>query len=247
MSEGRTILSGDLSIVSLASVFQLVEAECITGRLELEAGGVVSFFAGRPVGAKYGPAEGVPAILDAFVREPASFTLTTAAVAQGPAVGAVLGLIMEGCRLSDEWKRLAFQVLAVGHRERVAALGPVAQALAQQLNGGRAVELAVDRAGLPRSAAVDPLLAMIDEGVVHEVTSPPPPLREHGPLSVAGFSEAMELGRQALRNGAYADAAVAFEAAVALRPEDRVAAQNLRRVRELQGASDNPFGRWTRR
>jgi hypothetical protein len=234
-------------MISLPSILQLVEAECVTGRLVVEGGGQVGFFAGRPVEAQWGEVSGVAALLDVFVREAPSFALESTAVPNSAPLGAVLGLIMEGCRLADEWKRLAFQTFTVGRRDRAMELGGVSAKLAQSLDGSRVFELAVDKAGLARSAAIDPMLALIEEGVVHEVTSPPPPVREHGPLAVAGFGEAMDRGRDALRAGAYAEAAALFEAALALRPEDRVAAQNLRRVRELQGAGGNPFAQWTRR
>lgn len=247
MSEGRLVLSGDLTLVSLPSILQLVEAECITGLLTVDGGGEVGFFAGRPVSARWGSVSGVAALLDVFVHDAPAFTLRTHAVPNGQPLGAVLGLIMEGCRLADEWKRLAFQCFAVAHRARAVELGEVPRTLLPHLDGGTVFELAVQRAGLARSAVIDPMLALIDEGVVHEVTSPPPPARDHGPLTVAGFGEAMDRGRDALRGGAYTEAAAYFEAALALRPEDRVAAQNLRRVRELQGAGGNPFSQWTRR
>lgn len=247
MPADRVAFQGDLELVSLASVLQLIEGEAMTARLTLDVGGEATFHGGRPVGAVWREHTGAIAFLELFLRGGSQFTVTVAPVPAGPPLGAVVGLIMEGCRLADEWRRIAWQTYAAANRPRPPEMDRVGEALLPHIDGRCTLEGVVDKARLPRSRAIDPLLALMEEGLIYLATSAPPPIRDHGPLDIAGFGEAMDQGRTALRAGDFDRARRLFTQALALRPEDRVAAQNLRRVEALQSPDGNPYSRWHRK
>lgn len=238
------VLRGNLRRIGLPSVLQLGEAEALTGSVELLELGDVKLSKGRPVDASCGTLTGVNALLELFVRSASDFRVVEDAVGTDEPLGSLVGLIMEGCRLADEWRRLAPLPLATtepGVVDRAGAAAPVVAVLGDEPT----VEAAVQRAGVARALVVDPLQALLEEGALRERTRPPPPRRSRPPSG--DYYTAIDQGRKHLRAGRFAEAEAAFEIALAERPGDRVAAQNLRRVRQVrEGESSGLFG-WFRK
>lgn len=212
------ILTGNSEHVSLGSVLQLAESEVLSGSLRVGTARL-DLYGGRVVRAQAGTLEGVDGLLEVLLLRGAPFVLDNTQVSPGVALGDTGPLLLEAFRLMDDWARV--EALVLRPRKPVP---PTLDALARWLDGTRTVSEAVERAGLARVPLIDPLLAALDAGVFEQLVTPLPP-----PLP-ADFDALIELGRALAREGRHHDARDAFERAVALRPEDRVATQNLRRI-----------------
>ncbi len=239
------LLRGDLRRIGIPSVLQLAEAESVTGRIEVEGCGVIDVWEGQPVQARCASLDGLSAFLEIFLLPSESFRVVADPGVEGRPLGAVVGLIMEGCRLADEWRRIAALPLAAveeaAHEPVPAPMDRVLPYLASEPS----VEHAVLRAGVARANSIDPLLDLLHRGHLRERTRPPAPTRvEAAPKP--DYYVAMERGRALLRDGSFDAALAAFEAALRARPNDRVALQNLRRVRQVQEGSDGGLLRWFR-
>ncbi len=222
-------LRGDLALARLASLLQLAETESWTGWLRLP-GGAIGLLDGLVVAATCGALAGRRAVQELFLARSGPFTLEIGPVSAREPLGGTVALVLEGVRLADEWERVAPLVLApapgIG-----AAPGVGEGGLDAELDGLRTVEEVVRSRGAPATSVVDDLLRRVEAGELVEV-APPRPARAQGPIvgEEPGYFEALEAGRSHLRLGAYDAAAAAFRAALAARPGDRIAGQNLKRV-----------------
>lgn len=235
------LFHGEIGPLSLAGVLQLIEGEGLTGRLGLPQGSV-DFALGRPVGASCGGRAGTTAFLELFLEGGGGFQFDRT-TASGESLGSLLGLIMEGCRLADEWAQIRGLVLV--SRDDPSAEGASAEVLAV-LDGGLTVEAATRKVGVSPVLVVDPIRVWLENGALHEVTTPPPVRIGSVPPS-EGYSRAMEEGRSRLRSGDFDGAESSFELALILRPEDVIARQNLRRVRQVRTGSHQGYAQWSRR
>ncbi|MBK9648394.1 MAG: DUF4388 domain-containing protein [Deltaproteobacteria bacterium] len=107
----REILRGDLEVLNLASVLQLIEAEAVTGLMTFDQGAEIRFKHGQLVSATIGHRKGVQAVEEMFLTPMATFVLSQAEVHEERVLGMMTGIIMSGLRLSDEWARLSPLVL----------------------------------------------------------------------------------------------------------------------------------------
>lgn len=235
------VVQGELGPLSLAGVLQLLEGEALTGRLRLHAGSI-ELSQGRPVGASCAGRDGTTAFLELFLGTGGPFSFERDHVS-GESLGSLLGLIMEGCRLDDEWSQLNGLILVPSAGAE--AEGVCAEVLAA-LDGTRSVDTAVRHVGGARVLVVDPLRSLLESGLLHEVTRPPPTRRGSVPPT-EGYARAMEDGRSKLRAGDFDSAEAAFELALTLRPDDVIARQNLRRVRQVRSGDGQPYTHWVRR
>lgn len=226
------VLEGDLAHISLSSVLQLAEAESVTGRLTLRETRSIDLLRGVPVAAQLDHITGITAVLDLFTEPGERFSLVLNGAITGRPLGDTLGLILEGCRIADDWARLANLITRPVNVSEIAVQSPAARVLAK-LNGRTTIGEATRQAGVARSDVVDDLTALVEARQLLELTTPPPPERDRAPLPSDYFT-ALEVGRTALRAGAYDQAEAAFTHALSLRPGDRVAAQNLRRATDLR-------------
>lgn len=216
------ILTGSTRAVGLVSVLQLAESEALSGLLEI-GGARVWLAGGHVVAARFGGAEGIDALLEVMLHRGEDFHVHDEPVERAPPLGDTAPLLLEGCRLMDEWARVD-QLVLRARRPLEGALAP----LEPWLDGTRTVAAAVERAGLLRVAVAEALAQAVTEGRLERLEQPlPPPLPED-------FDELVDLGRRHARAGRLAEARASFERAVSLRPEDRVATQNLRRIVALQ-------------
>lgn len=247
------VLAGSLKAVGLPSLLQLAESEGLSGRLSLHGAGEVELREGLPVAARCEGLQARAALLELFLVDADRFSLlATASPPAGAPLGEVIELVMEGCRLADEWSRLAACPVVRGPAAPVA--GPVGRLLAA-LEPGQPLDIGRRAAGLARAACVDPLLDLVEQGALRlappvELPAPapaelPPPAPAAVPAEPAGpapvdYYTALEQGRDHLRTRDHDAAEAAFQAALAARPDDRVARQNLARARQLRQQAQDP-------
>ncbi len=114
------------------------------------------------------------------------------------------------------------------------------------LDGRRTLEEIVEACGLTPPQVVDGILEALEFGLVSICgTGARPPARDEASVEAVDavepgaplmdFHECLERGRDALRRRDFAGAEALFERALALRPGDRIAHQNLRRLAEIRG------------
>ena len=217
------VARGDGRRLGLGSLLQLAEGEALSGRLSWGEGSI-SFAQGAPVDARLRDLSGFAAVREMFLTPAPTFTLEQGEPPAGRPFADASTILLEGCRLQDEWARVAHLVLQ--KRGDVAVDLPF---------DGRTVEALVAEAKVPRYRVVDPILAAIDAGklaVVRVEAAVAPP--ESAPLD---FDDALDAARHAVREGRLAEARTHLEHALMLRPNDRVAAQNLRRITLLERAT----------
>lgn len=217
------ILAGSTASIGLVSLLQLTEAEGCTGFLRI-GDAEIRLHRGGVVGASFNGVEGVDALLELMLHAGASFVLNDDPVPAGQPVGELGPLLLDGCRLLDDWSRVDRKVVRPLRR-----LPDSLKIIAPWLDGTCDVATATSRAQALRVRVVEPLIAALEEGLLEELAEAlPPPLPDD-------FDTLVELGRTRVREGQLGAAREAFERAVALRPSDRVATQNLRRIVALQG------------
>ncbi len=224
------VLRGDGVVVGLASLLQLAEGEALTGRVVLPRG-EVGCHLGNVVRARFGALAGVAAVQEHFLHPGGSFSVETGDEPAAPPLGPTSALVLDGYRLLDDWRRVEALRL---RRVDGAALPPALGALAPRLDGRRPVSDVVAAAGAWRCRVIDPLLEALEAGTLVEVA--PDEVEDDPPTDPGGFDTAMEAGRRLVREGRYDDARAAFGRALAARPDDRVALQNLRRLAALGGS-----------
>jgi hypothetical protein len=230
----REILRGDLEVLNLASVLQLIEAEAVTGRMSFDQGAEILFKHGQLVSATIGQRRGLQAVEEMFLTPMATFVLSQVEVQEERVLGMMTGVIMSGLRLSDEWARLS--PLVLGPRPDRVIQDAALLALVRQMDGARTFVEVVQAAGTYPVAAIDPVVRGLDEGLLREVSAPAPE-RAKAALNPPGAEEYYPLideGRTHLKLGQLAEAEAAFRRAQLARPDDRLAEQNLRRVLQLK-------------
>lgn len=241
----QSVLHGELAHVRLGSLLQLAEAEGFTGGLVLEGAGTIAIAQGQPVAARCGRLAGVAAVRELFFAEAGRFWLELGPVAEAPPLGPVIALVMDGARVVDEWERLAPLHLrwdAEGEGsadEGCARLVARARAVLARLDGRDTTRAAVTLARANRGEVTDPLRLLLEEGHLEHVDAPADAVEQE--LSSEPFDALLVVGRARLRSDDIAGAEEAFRAALRLRPDDRVAAQNLRH------AAQRRAGRWPAR
>lgn len=218
------VLRGSTSTIGLVSVLQLCEAEALTGVLRV-GDATLSFSNGQLVAARFGAVAGIDAVLEAMLHRGADFVFVDEPVERAASLGDLAPLLLEGCRLMDDWARVDQRIL----RPRGALPDRLAR-LAGELDGTRSVADAVTRSGVARVAVVDALVTALDGGVFEVLARPV------GPALPDSFDDLLDFGRARARDGQLADARAAFEKALRVHPGDRVATQNLRRIVALQGS-----------
>jgi hypothetical protein len=245
-------LRGDLAWVSVGGLLQLAESEACSGVVELPGAATVTLRHGRPVDARWGTLTGWPALLQALLTKRGAFRLEVGPPAEParPPLADVSTAVLEGCRLADELDRLApLRLRPVG---ALPAEG-VARALAAAMDGDRTVAEVLARSAVPEALAVDVLLGMTERREIVEAAPPdreraraavPPAIEGAAPAVAApappaapDADELVDRAREAVRGKAFDAAADLFRRALALRPNDRVIAQNLHRVESLSNQS----------
>lgn len=226
------ILRASLEGVRFESIVQLAEGEMLTGFIRVDGDATLTFHEGRLVDARAGAITGTDAFFSIYFRKEGAVVIERVATSGGAEIGSITELIMDALRLVDEWARLAPMVV----RAQVSSLPAPLGDLPPLLDGMRTLAEAVLYAGLPPHAAVDPLLTALSNRSLRSV-APPDEARARAaatPPKPEAYFELIDRGRLHLKEGRLAEAEVAFRQALMARPDDRMAAQNLRRVSQLR-------------
>ncbi len=227
------LMRGRLGRIRLPSLIQLAESEAVTGWIGVSSGGI-ALSEGRIVQASCAAWIGLPALMELFLEDEGPFRVEAWDAAPGEPLGDMLSMIMEGCRLMDEWERLASACPRLHHAE-TALPAPLQASL---LNGENTTAMIAAQCAARRTAIIDPLLRLARERLltVEAVSAPRPSARHHapGPAQV-DYYEAMDHGRGWLLAGDRARAAEAFALALSARPGDRLARMQLARAQARSG------------
>ena len=210
-------LAGELGRINLSSVLQLIRSDALDGRLVLDAGWI-GLVGGQPVAASCGELDGELALLELFVQPSERFHLDATQSHQGEPLGDLIALLMDGCRLNDEWERTRDQGVAFGEGVE---LPEWLQAAEEDLRAGYALEVCARRSGVAGVEIVESVLELVELGDARLVEASEPPLE-------LDYYGALELGREHYRAKEWELARRAFQRALECRPEDRIATQNLR-------------------
>lgn len=252
----RAVMSGDLEYVRLGALLHLAETEMLSGRISFEDHGHVEIDRGHPVAAACGDdLGGIDAMRELFFCDRGSFELRLADDIQGDSLGPVIALVMDGCRLVDEWERLATMHLVWdptwedGADDALRPLIRRVEGVLGALDGSRSLAQVIAARGRHRSRVTDPLRILLEAGHLEEV-EPPEGATDAAASTVTpvpgtvpadgDYDELVARGRELLRGGDLDAAEERFLSALELRPNDRVVAQNLRHVRLRKS------GNWSR-
>ncbi|MCB9664128.1 MAG: DUF4388 domain-containing protein [Alphaproteobacteria bacterium] len=244
---GVEVLSAVAPRVTLATVLQVADLEAVSGWIDVGGEGGVALVDGMVVDAWCGPWRAEDALFELFLAGgEVRIVLREAAVPDARPLGATSSLVLEGTRRADEWTRIGGMVLSLSARATMAAVPGRCEAVVDLLDGESPLFEVVAVAGLPRHVAAHGLAPLVSSGTlvgsgavvpvpVAAVPRAPDTGDEHheDDVDAPDFFDCLDRGRQALRGGDLAGSLRWFDRAVTLRPEDRVAAQNQRRVARL--------------
>lgn len=253
------LLSGRLDRISIASIIQLIEVEGCVGRLNL-CKGSLTFSNGQLVGATFLTLQGLDAALEAMLRARGTFSLTSSQPVSGEAITDGMTLVMEYCRLQDELLRLGSARMEVRND---APLRGVSEALIPHLRAGLTLAEALRRAGEPVVPVLDPIADAITAGAIRlagtvsidvmealalgsEAEEQPAKTAEKPGIGTVprrsppkpppelSFDDLVMEARRLVRRRDIDEAQRLLQEALAMRPDDRIVAQNLNRIQQLR-------------
>jgi len=239
-ASASSILEGDARHVRLASLLQLAEIEMYTAKLWLGEVGFIAVRNGSVVASQALGLDGVEAVFELFLHLEGRVRVMLDETIEGAPLATTISLVMDGCRLIDEWQQLSQD------RWVIASVAEVADAFAPALTAMRPVLMAMERGarleaalaevGIARAKAVPALCALVEAGVIVPakavrplslVAQPTPDALQDAPGDV---DELIAQARRLVRANDFARAEQLFLRALEQRPNDRVIAQNLRHL-----------------
>ncbi len=198
------ILQCDVRHVRMPSLLQLCEGEMYTGRVTLAPGGVIAVRSGLVVGAETTTGlSGVAAMRELFLLPEGNCKIELDASVEGAPIDTTIGIILDGCKLLDEWNELAGERLVVTKTKPPAALQPALAGLREvlaEMRTGSTLYEAVTDTGAHRSVVIQQVMKLMEVGVLeigagepepvevapieaHPVAPPPLPPQASGPKS----------------------------------------------------------------
>ncbi len=244
----ETILSGDLAEMSLPTLLHLLEIESHSGWLEVDEVLRIDLHRGHVTGASAGPLEGVRALKEILVAGGGEFRVVRGTPREGRALERVSATLFDAYRILDEWRGLEGATLRLVGDQRWRPTGREIDALLSALDGTRTLGELVSVTGVSLCAIVDEVLEAMRLGLVVQAA---PRVRARAndptteearvepvveePFSGLGFFDLLDEVRTLTKRGDYSLAESACAAALRLRPGDRIASQNMRRVQQLKG------------
>ncbi|MED5371371.1 MAG: DUF4388 domain-containing protein [Myxococcota bacterium] len=212
-------LTGSLQVCSAPSLIQLAEWQSWTGTLS-SGSTRIGFRDGLPVAASRGDHSGRLALLEWFLDEDGEFRFSNE---EQPSETRPLGnpneLVMEGIRVADEWARVSAKVLEgslPGHDLPFGTGLPLWQLVASK--------------GALRCALLDPVSEAIQSGQLKPMGDDIP----EGTLPEGNADDLLLDARRLVRSGEFDRAELLLRQVLLLSPGHPIAAQNLRRLRELR-------------
>jgi len=221
---GVEILGGDLSDISLTSLLQLAQYEAISGWLCVARRGEIVLDKGHVLDATCGSLTGLEALRELLFHRGGRFSLLRGEPQGSRAIENVTFAVMDAYRLRDEWTRIAGVVLRPAGGDAWRPTGGLLDTFVVHFDGQRTVAEAVAVAAGCTTLILDAVLDAINLGLLVRVTAPAARADE----PVLGFYELIDRARALMRRGNYETAEQHLQRALALRPDDRVAQQNLR-------------------
>ncbi len=222
--DGVEILAGDLSDISLTSLLQLAQYEAISGWLCIARRGEISLSKGHVLDATCGALTGLEALRELVFHRGGRFSLLRGEPKGSRAIENVTFAVMDAYRLRDEWTRIAGVVLRPAGGETWRPTGGLLDTFIVNFDGRRTVAETVAGATGCATLLLDALLDAINLGLLVRVAAPTAPAIEPD----LNFYELIDRAQALMRRGNYETAEQHLQRALALRPDDRVAQQNLR-------------------
>lgn len=221
---GVEILSGDLSDIGLTSLLQLAQYESISGWLSVPRRGEIVLERGHVLNARCGPLTGLEALRELLFHRGGRFSLLRGEPKVPRVIENVTFAVMDAYRLRDEWARVAGLVLQPAGGPMWRPTGGLLDTLVVHLDGRRTVAEAVAAASGGATLLLDALLDALHLGLLVRLAAPAAPRDE----PALDFYELIDRAQTLMRGGNYETAEQHLHRALALRPGDRVAQQNLR-------------------
>lgn len=218
------ILAGDLSDISLTSLLQLAQYEAISGWLCVPRRGEIVLDKGQVLDARCGPLTGLEALRELLFHRGGRFSLLRGEPRAPRVIENVTFAVMDAYRLRDEWARIAGTVLRPAGGQMWRPTGGLLDTFAVHFDGQRTVGEAVATASGCVTLMLDALLDAIHLGLLVRVAAP----AIRGEEPALDFYELIDRAQKLMRGGNYETAEQHLRRALALRPDDRVAQQNLR-------------------
>lgn len=245
-SSEREVLCGDLTQVGLANVLQVAQQERISGWVRAVGRGTITLVHGDVVDARCGGSSAGDALRELLFADHGRFLVVAGEPEPAPPMAGFVLAVIDGCRLREEWERLGPAVLSPIDGASWRPTGGAVDVVMRGLDGRRTLEAIVEECGLTPPQVVDGILEALEFGLVSICgKGARPPARDEASVEAVDavepgaplmdFHECLDRGRDALRRRDFAGAEALFERALALRPGDRIAQQNLRRLAEIRG------------
>lgn len=241
----REVLCGDLKQVALANVLQVAQQERISGWVRAVGRGTITLVHGDVVDARCGGSSARDALRELLFADRGRFLVVAGEPEPAPPMAGFVLAVIDGCRLREEWERLGPAVLSPIDGASWRPTGSAVDAVMLGLDGRRTLEAIVEECGLTPPQIVDGILEALEFGLVSICEEARAPARDEARAEAAecfgaeaptvDVDECLERGRDALRRRDFAGAEAFFERALALRPDDRIAQQNLRRLAAIRG------------
>ncbi|MED5370878.1 MAG: DUF4388 domain-containing protein [Myxococcota bacterium] len=209
-------LEGELGVLSLSGLLQMLQGERISGRLALGAGHV-DLRTGQVVDAVFDGLSGEAALMEIFVKASGRFSLDVAHEPQGESLGDVVSLVMDGCRLQDEWSQMKDRGVSI---QDDANIPDWVQSVETELRAGYPLAWIASQRRVASVDLAEAVQELIELGEARLVAPTEPPME-------LDYWGALELGRERYREQSWSDAARAFQLALDRKPGDRIATQNL--------------------
>lgn len=222
---GAEIVSGQLGPVSLGALLHLAHYEGLSGWLCVARRGEIEIERGTVLDAVCGGLTGFDALRELVFHRGGRFSFVGGETRGRSVIENATLALLDAYRLRDEWAKVAGLVLqpASGGWQ---ATGSALDGLVPLLDGRRTTAEAVAECGGYVTALLDALSAALGRGLLVRVAAPGDASAEAG----VDFYELLDRAQGFMRGGNYEAAEGLLRRAIALRPDDRVAQQNLRAV-----------------
>jgi len=243
-----------LEDICLPTLLYLLEIESFTGWIEVDKVSRIDLHRGQVTQASTERKDGRDALRELLVAGGARFAVWRGTPRREFMLEGVSSTLLEAYQLLDEWEVIADWVLRLVGDQQWCLTGTGVDSLMAELDGESTLRELVAKTGASISDIVGEVVEAKRLGLIiaepstssRAVESPAPqperaasdatPRSVEDPTSFAGssFFELLDRARALIKRRDYAQAERAFSAALKLRPHDRIAAQNLKRVGELQ-------------
>jgi len=227
------MIRGNLRDVALSSLLQAMHVDSVSGYLRVEGGGVLHIVDGEVVEASTAGAKGYDAVMSLLARRRGSFSFERATPAASAPLAPIMNLLLESARLDDEWRRVAGYVVRVVDETRLLSDVPCLASLVQWIDGRRTIEELAHLSGDSTTDLVASVRLGISRRVLARVRSAESEATQSESEPDRDYDELLACAREKIRDGDLEGASRCLHRALARRPEDRIARQNLRRVAAL--------------